>query len=135
MTMTPDQAAWFETTFTRLVDNVDRALMGKREVVGLVISAMLAEGHVLLEAAPGTGKTSLAKAIAATVPGTSSRIQFHPDLLPSDVPGVTISDQQSPKLEFNRGPAYASLMTAAEINRPPPKTHSALLVRMEITDV
>src|SRR3546814_5065322 len=117
MTMTPDQAAWFETTFTRLVDNVDRALMGKREVVGLVISAMLAEGHVLLEDAPGTGKTSLAKAIAATVQGTSSRIQFTPDLLPSDVTGVTIYDQQSHKFEFHRGPVFASILLADENNR------------------
>ncbi|MBN9182575.1 MAG: MoxR family ATPase, partial [Microbacterium sp.] len=87
MTMTPEQAAWFQGTFGRLVDNVDQAVMGKREVVALVLAAMLAEGHVLLEDAPGTGKTSLAKALAATVQGTSSRIQFTPDLLPSDVTG------------------------------------------------
>src|SRR5690606_41864951 len=73
MTMTPEQAAWFQGTFRRLVENVDKALQGKPEVVSLVIAAMLAEGHVLLEDAPGTGKTSLAKALAATVQGTSSR--------------------------------------------------------------
>ena len=78
--------------------------MGKREVVALVLSAMLAEGHVLLEDAPGTGKTSLAKALAATVQGTSSRIQFTPDLLPSDVTGVTIYDQAQHRFEFHRGP-------------------------------
>ncbi|MGO1307629.1 MAG: AAA family ATPase, partial [Microbacterium gubbeenense] len=70
MTMTPQQAGWFQGTFTRLVDNVDRAVMGKRDVVSLVTAAMLAEGHVLLEDAPGTGKTSLAKSMAATVQGT-----------------------------------------------------------------
>jgi len=131
MTMTPEQAAWFQGTFGRLVDNVDRALMGKREVVGLVLAAMLAEGHVLLEDAPGTGKTSLAKALAATVQGTSSRIQFTPDLLPSDVTGVTIYDQQAHTFEFHRGPVFASIVLADEINRASPKTQSALLEVME----
>ncbi|QTV80230.1 AAA family ATPase [Microbacterium sp. NIBRBAC000506063] len=131
MTMTPEQAAWFQGTFTRLVDNIDAALQGKREVVALVLSSMLAEGHVLLEDAPGTGKTSLAKALAATVQGTSSRIQFTPDLLPSDVTGVTIYDQQSHKFEFHRGPIFASIVLADEINRASPKTQSALLEVME----
>lgn len=131
MTMTPEQASWFESTFGRLVDNVDRALMGKRDVVGLVLSAMLAEGHVLLEDAPGTGKTSLAKALAATVQGTSSRIQFTPDLLPSDVTGVTIYDQATHRFEFHRGPIFASIVLADEINRASPKTQSALLEVME----
>jgi MoxR-like ATPase len=131
MTMTTEQAAWFQGTFARLVDNVDQALMGKREVVALVLSAMLAEGHVLLEDAPGTGKTSLAKALAATVQGTSSRIQFTPDLLPSDVTGVTIYDQASHRFEFHRGPVFASIVLADEINRASPKTQSALLEVME----
>src|SRR5690606_22561756 len=114
MTMTPEQAAWFQGTFHRLVDNVDRALQGKREIVSLVLASMLAEGHVLLEDAPGTGKTSLAKALAATVQGTSARIQFTPDLLPSDVTGVTIYDQQSHRFEFHKGPIFASIVLADE---------------------
>ncbi|MDT0156117.1 MoxR family ATPase [Microbacterium sp. ARD32] len=131
MSMTPEQAAWFQSTFQRLVENIDKALQGKPEVVGLVLSAMLAEGHVLLEDAPGTGKTSLAKALAATVQGTSSRIQFTPDLLPSDVTGVTIYDQQAHKFEFHKGPIFASIVLADEINRASPKTQSALLEVME----
>ncbi|QMU97072.1 MoxR family ATPase [Microbacterium esteraromaticum] len=131
MTMTPEQAAWFQGTFNRLVENVDLALQGKSEVVSLVVAAMLAEGHVLLEDAPGTGKTSLAKALAATVQGTSSRIQFTPDLLPSDVTGVTIYDQQAHRFEFHKGPIFASIVLADEINRASPKTQSALLEVME----
>ncbi|WP_221585034.1 MoxR family ATPase [Microbacterium sp. G2-8] len=131
MTMTPQQAGWFQGTFNRLVDNVDRALMGKRDVVSLVLASMLAEGHVLLEDAPGTGKTSLAKSLAATVQGTSSRIQFTPDLLPSDVTGVTIYDQKTQSFEFHKGPVFTSILLADEINRASPKTQSALLEVME----
>lgn len=131
MSMTPEQAAWFQGTFTRLIDNVDKAVLGKRDVVGLVIAAMLSEGHVLLEDAPGTGKTSLAKALAATVQGTSQRIQFTPDLLPSDVTGVTIYDQAQHRFEFHKGPIFASIVLADEINRASPKTQSALLEVME----
>jgi MoxR-like ATPase len=131
MTMTPEQAAWFQGTFAGPGATGDPARVGKREVVGLVLAAMLAEGHVLLEDAPGTGKTSLAKALAATVQGTSSRIQFTPDLLPSDVTGVTIYDQHSRRFEFHRGPVFASILLADEINRASPKTQSALLEVME----
>ncbi|MTE23979.1 MULTISPECIES: MoxR family ATPase [Microbacterium] len=131
MTMTPQQAGWFQGTFNRLVDNVDRALMGKRDVVSLVLASMLAEGHVLLEDAPGTGKTSLAKALAATVQGTSTRIQFTPDLLPSDVTGVTIYDQKTQSFDFHRGPVFTSILLADEINRASPKTQSSLLEVME----
>ncbi len=129
--MTPEQIAWFADTFTGLVTNVGRAVLGKEQTVRLVLTAMVAEGHVLLEDAPGTGKTSLAKAIAATVDGTHQRIQFTPDLLPSDVTGVTIYDQGARRFEFHPGPVFTSVLLADEINRASPKTQSALLEVME----
>ena len=129
--MTPEQTAWFAETFDTLVANVGEALLGKDHVVRLALTCMLAEGHLLLEDAPGTGKTSLAKAIAATVHGTHSRIQFTPDLLPSDVTGVTIYDQSNGHFQFHPGPVFASVVLADEINRASPKTQSALLEVME----
>ncbi len=129
--MTPEQSAWFAETFDALVENVGKAVLGNEHVVRLALTAMLAEGHLLLEDAPGTGKTSLAKAIAATVQGTHGRIQFTPDLLPSDVTGVTIYDQGTGTFEFHPGPIFASVVLADEINRASPKTQSALLEVME----
>ena len=129
--MTPEQSQWFAETFDALVANVGQVLLGKEPVVRLVLTAMLAEGHVLLEDAPGTGKTSLAKAIAATVQGSHHRIQFTPDLLPSDVTGVTIYDQSARRFQFHPGPVFASVVLADEINRASPKTQAALLEVME----
>ncbi|MBU4335811.1 MAG: MoxR family ATPase [Actinobacteria bacterium] len=129
--MTPEQCTWFAQTFDALVANVSQVLLGKDHAVRLVLTAMLAEGHVLLEDAPGTGKTSLAKAVAATVQGSHHRIQFTPDLLPSDVTGVTIYDQGTRRFEFHPGPVFASVVLADEINRASPKTQSALLEVME----
>ena len=133
--MTPEQTTWFAETFDALVANVGQALLGKEESVRLVLTAMLADGHVLLEDAPGTGKTSLAKAISATVQGSHHRIQFTPDLLPSDVTGVTIYDQSSQRFEFHPGPIFASVVLADEINRASPKTQAALLEVMEEANV
>src|SRR5690554_1130832 len=131
MAMTTEQSAWFADTFDKLVGNVAHAVLGKDEVIRLALTCMLTRGHLLLEDAPGTGKTSLARAIAATVQGSHQRIQFTPDLLPSDVTGVTIYDQASYKFEFHPGPVFASIVLADEINRASPKTQAALLEVME----
>ncbi|QGG96902.1 AAA domain-containing protein [Actinomarinicola tropica] len=129
--MQNDQAAWFAETFETLVANVDVAIKGKTHTIRLALACMFAGGHLLLEDVPGTGKTVLAKSLAHTVQGTSSRIQFTPDLLPSDVTGVTIYNQHSGRFDFHRGPVFANVVLADEINRASPKTQSALLEVME----
>ncbi|QEE61727.1 AAA family ATPase [Salinibacterium sp. dk2585] len=131
MTMTPEQAAWFSDIFNRLVSNVEQVLLGKTFVIKLSFTSLLSEGHLLLEDFPGTGKTSLARAIAQSVQGSSNRVQFTPDLLPGDITGVSIYDQRSGDFEFHRGPIFANIVLADEINRASPKTQAALLEVME----
>lgn len=131
MTMTPEQASWFSEIFNRLVANVDQVLLGKTFVIRLGFTSLFSEGHLLLEDYPGTGKTSLARAMAQSVDGTNSRIQFTPDLLPGDITGVSIYNQSSSEFEFHRGPIFSSIVLADEINRASPKTQAALLEVME----
>jgi len=131
MAVTQEQADWFADAFQKLIANVDKAIVGKDHVIKLVLTAMVSDGHVLLEDVPGTGKTVLAKALANTLDGSTSRIQFTPDLLPSDVTGVQIFDQSKGQFTFHPGPIFASIVLADEINRASPKTQSALLEVME----
>jgi MoxR-like ATPase len=115
----------------RIVRNVEAVISGKRDAVTASLTVLLAEGHLLIEDVPGVGKTMLAKALARSVDCTVSRIQFTPDLLPSDVTGVSVFDQSSRRFEFKRGPVFANIVIGDEINRASPKTQSALLECME----
>jgi len=115
----------------RVAANVERVIIGKRKAVELVLIALLCKGHVLLEDVPGTGKTTLAKTIARSIGCSFKRIQFTPDLLPSDVTGISIFNQQTREFEFRPGPVIAQIVLSDEINRATPKTQSALLEAME----
>jgi MoxR-like ATPase len=130
-TLGPQEVQAFADVAARLAANVSSVVLGKPEVVRLALTALFVEGHLLLEDVPGVGKTTLARAIAASVRGQWRRIQFTPDLLPSDVAGVTIFNQANRQFEFHGGPVFANIVIADEINRASPKTQSALLEVME----
>ena len=120
-----------QDTAGRILDNVETVLEGKPEQARLALEVMLAEGHLLIEDVPGVGKTMLAKALARSVDCTVRRIQFTPDLLPSDVTGVSVYDQERREFEFKPGAVFANIVVGDEINRASPKTQSALLEAME----
>ena len=115
----------------KLIDNISKVIVGKRDVIQLVVVGLLANGHVLLEDVPGLGKTMLSRTLAKSIAGKFKRIQFTPDLLPSDVTGVSIYNQKTGEFEFNEGPIFANIVLADEINRTTPRTQSALLEAMQ----
>ena len=128
---TDQQAEWFSHWFNALLDNVEQVIKGKRDQIALALVCVFSEGHLLLDDVPGTGKTSLAKAIAHSIKGTWSRIQFTPDLLPSDVTGGLVYNQSQGSFDFRRGAVFSNVVLADEINRASPKTQAALLEVME----
>ena len=121
----------FASLFEAITSNIARVVQGKKEAIDLAVSCLLAEGHLLIEDVPGVGKTSLAKAMAASVHCSWKRVQFTPDLLPADLIGVSIYQRSSESFVFQRGPLFANIVLADEINRASPKTQSALLEAME----
>jgi len=128
---TPLSAADFRSLSGAIIESVERVIDGKRGPVELALTVLLAEGHLLIEDVPGVGKTMLARALARSVDCTVNRIQFTPDLLPSDITGVSIFNQAVREFEFKPGPIFANLVIGDEINRASPKTQSALLESME----
>ncbi len=114
-----------------VLDEIETVIIGKREVVRLVLSAVLCNGHILIEDVPGVGKTTLAKALARTLGCSFKRIQFTPDLLPADITGTSVFNQKTGEFEFRQGPVFAQFVLADEINRATPKAQSSLLECME----
>jgi MoxR-like ATPase len=131
VSLSHDDLAWFGEQYEAITANIERAIQGKRETVQLVVSSLVAEGHVLIEDVPGVGKTLLAKALARSIDSSFQRIQFTPDLLPTDVTGVSVWDRERNTFTFRAGPVFANVVLGDEINRASPKTQAALLEAME----
>lgn len=127
----PAPTSTFADHFDRIVDNIELVIRGKRRVIERSVLCLMAQGHLLIEDVPGVGKTSLAKALATSIESTFGRVQFTPDVLPSDVTGVSIWQREQRVFEFQPGPVFANIVLGDEINRASPKTQAALLEAME----
>lgn len=125
-----DNVEVFGRHFEAIASNVEKVIQGKREAIELLLLALVSEGHVLVEDVPGVGKTQLAKSLARSIEGAFHRVQFTPDLLPSDVTGISVWDRDRRQFEFKPGPIFANIIVGDEINRASPKTQSALLEAM-----
>lgn len=123
--------AFISENASKIKENIAKVIVGKDDVINLLLTALLADGHVLIEDMPGTGKTKLAKALAASLDADFNRIQFTPDLLPADITGLDIYNQKSGQFEFTKGPVFTNILLADEINRATPRTQSGLLECME----
>ncbi|NLG29294.1 MAG: AAA domain-containing protein, partial [Chloroflexi bacterium] len=113
-----------------VMDNVERVILGKRSAIELTMVALLCEGHVLIEDVPGVGKTMLARSVALSLGASFKHLQCTPDLLPSDITGVSVYNQRTGEFEFRAGPAFVNILLADEVNRATPRTQSALLEAM-----
>jgi MoxR-like ATPase len=130
MQQTQVRDATFADHHGAVLANIEQVIQGKPEVIELVLLCLVSEGHLLIEDVPGVGKTSLAKSLAASIEGTFGRLQFTPDLLPTDVVGLTVWNRNTSEFEFRPGPVFGNIVLADEINRASPKTQSALLEAM-----
>ena len=124
------RGATFADLYQRVVGNVEQVIQGKRDVIELMLLCLVSEGHLLLEDVPGVGKTSLAKSLAASIEASFGRVQFTPDLLPTDVVGLTVWNRNEGTFDFRAGPVFNNIVLADEINRASPKTQAALLEAM-----
>ena len=129
------QAADAQRLFARIADNIEKVMRGQHAQVRKLLAAFVAGGHVLVDDFPGTGKTTLAKSLAASIGARFARVQFTPDLLPSDILGVSVFNQRDQSFEFREGPVFTSILLADEINRASPRTQSALLEVMAESQV
>ncbi|MFB6359778.1 MAG: AAA family ATPase [Halobacteriales archaeon] len=127
----PMAASAVATLAEEVIDNIQQVIVGHRDVAEHILSTVFARGHLMLEDVPGVGKTMLARAVSKSIDCSFKRVQFTPDLLPSDVTGVNVFNQQTREFEFQPGPVFANIVLGDEINRAPPKTQSALLEAME----
>ena len=125
------ELSWFADRFDSIAANIERVIQGKRSVVDLVVAGLLSEGHLLIEDVPGVGKTLLAKSLARSIHCGFQRVQFTPDLLPSDVTGISVWDRERSAFVFRSGPVFSNIVLGDEINRASPKTQAALLEAME----
>lgn len=131
MSLAQTDLDWYGNQYETVADNIERVIQGKRPSIDLVVTSLIAEGHVLIEDVPGVGKTLLAKALARSIDCSFQRVQFTPDLLPADITGVSVWSRETNSFNFRAGPVFANVVLGDEINRASPKTQAALLEAME----